>query len=343
MSTHRETGFAILGAGMIAEYHSEAIKANSDQGARLVAIGHYNRDRFDEISTTYGVPCLSEAELLAHPAVDAIAICTPSGQHAAQTIAAARAGKHVLVEKPMAITLSDADAMIKACREAGVQLGVSLQRRAESPFREIHQAIAGGDLGQLTQGVLSMPYFRPQSYYDSAAWRGTWSLDGGGALMNQGIHMIDLLVWYLGDPVEVQAQGGTLTHDIEVEDSVVATLTFEGGASATVLATTTAAPGAPHRLEIYGENGFIQVEGENIVRRALVDESLRTTDLKVAGAAKDAGAASDPRGIKIDGHIGIYRDFLAAIREDCPPMVDGNEGRRSLAAVLAIYEAAGLL
>jgi UDP-N-acetyl-2-amino-2-deoxyglucuronate dehydrogenase len=307
-----------------------------------VALGHYNPARFTEISAEFGVPCVGQEDLLADTAVDVVCICTPSGQHAAQAIAAARAGKHVLVEKPMALSLADADTMVAACDRAGVKLGVVLQRRAEPPFQRIHRATQAGDLGELTLGVVTMPYHRSQAYYDQADWRGTWALDGGGVLMNQGIHLVDLLMWYMGDPVHVQAHADTLHRDIEVEDTLAATLRFANGALATITATSTAAPGFPHRIEIYGTGGCIQVEGESVGRWDLADPAKATVEPPQTSATATAGAGSDPRGIAPTGHIAIVRDFIQALRADRPPRIDGAEGRRSLAAVLAIYEAAGL-
>lgn len=335
-------GFAILGTGMVADYHHQAIVANSELGARLVAVGHYDPARFSAISAEFDVPCVSQEELLADPAVDVVCICTPSGRHAAQAIAAAQAGKHVLVEKPMALSLADADAMIAACDQAGVKLGVTLQRRAEPLFQRIYNAIQARDLGDLTLGVITIPYHRPQTYYDQADWRGTWALDGGGVLMNQGIHLVDLLVWYMGDPVNVQARADTLHRDIKVEDTLAATLRFANGALATITATTTAAPGFPHRVEIYGTDGGIQVEGESVGRWNLVNPGKAPVG-PPSTAPDDAGAGGDPRGIAPTGHIAIFRDFIHALRKDCAPMVDGAEGQRSLATVLAIYKAAGLL
>jgi UDP-N-acetyl-2-amino-2-deoxyglucuronate dehydrogenase len=343
MTTDQTIGFAILGTGMVADYHRKAVEANGDLGVRLVAVGHYNPDRFAEISARFGVPCVSQEEMLADPAVDVVCICTPSGQHAEQAIAAARAGKHVLVEKPMALSLADADAMIAACEWAGVQLGVALQRRVTPPFQRIHRAIEAGDLGELTLGVVTIPYHRPQAYFDQADWRGTWALDGGGVLMNQGIHLVDLLVWYMGDPAEVQARAGTLHRDIEVEDTLAATLRFGSGALATITATTTAAPGFPHRVEIYGTGGGIQVEGESVRRWDLADPAGASVEPVPIGRAASAGAGGDPRGIAATGHIAIVRDFVEALRTGRAPRIDGREGRRSLAAVLAIYQAAGLL
>lgn len=327
---------------MVADYHRQAIESNQGLGARLAAVGHYDPGRFGKISRKFGVPCLSEAELLARPEIDVVCLCTPSGQHAEQAIAAAEAGKHVLVEKPMALSLAGAEAMLKACDRAGVKLGVVFQRRTEPLFKQIRAALQGGDLGDLTLGVVTMPYHRPQAYYDQADWRGTWRLDGGGVLMNQGIHIVDLLVWYMGDPVEVKAYAQTLQRDIEVEDTLAATLHFANGAMATLTATTTASPGFPYRLELYGTNGGIQVEGEIVNRWELADPGKATVERPATGRAASAGAGSDPRGIAPTSHIAICRDFIEAIRQDRPPLIDGREGRRSLAAVLAIYEAAGV-
>ncbi len=343
MPPKKSVGFAILGAGMVADYHQQAIIANADLGARLVAIGHYNPDRFAEISAKFGVPCLTEADMLAHPDVDVVCICTPGGQHAAQTIAAARAGKHVLVEKPMALNLADADAMINACAQAGVKLGVTLQRRAEPLFKQIYEAVQGGDLGELTLGLVSMPYVRSEAYYQQAEYRGTWAGDGGGVLMTQGIHIVDLLIWYMGDPVEVRAYADTLHRNVEVEDTLTAILRFANGSQAAITATTTAAPGFNHRLEIYGTSGGIQVDGEHVTRWDIADSSKATVVPPALGTAEDAGAGGDPRGISPSGHIAIFRDFIDALNNNRPPQVDGAQGRRSLATILAIYRDAGLL
>jgi len=343
MTNTNTTGFAILGAGMIAEYHQQAIAANAELGAHLVAIGHYAPAQFDAISQRFGVPCQSYDEILARSDVDVICVGTPSGQHAEQAIAAAKAGKHVLVEKPMALSLADADAMIDACARADVALGVILQRRAEPLFRRVRDAIEQGDLGELTLGVVTMPYSRDAAYYAQAEWRGTWALDGGGVLMNQGIHIIDLLVWFMGDPVAIEAFAGTLHRPVAVEDVAAATLRFANGSLATITATTTAAPGFPHRLEVYGTNGGIQIEGETIQQWTLADAARAQVEPFQSETRAEAGAAADPRGISASGHIAIFRDFLHALHEGRSPRIDGAEGRRSLAAILGIYEKAGIL
>ncbi|MGH2616801.1 MAG: Gfo/Idh/MocA family protein, partial [Thermomicrobiales bacterium] len=313
--------FAILGAGMIADYHRAAIFEHAAAGAELVAIGHHDPARFEELRVRFGVPCCTVADVLADDSIDAVCICTPSGDHAAQAIAAARAGKHVLVEKPIALRLAEADAMIAACDRAGVHLGVVLQRRFDPIYRSVHAAITAGDLGDLSLGVVVIPYHRPQSYYETAEWRGTWALDGGGVLMNQGIHLVDLLVWFMGDPTAIQARAATLHREIEVEDTVSATLQFGNGALATITATTTAWPGFPHRVEIYGSAGGIQIEGESVRQwQSSVPGRWRPQPL-VQHALPAAGAASDPRGISLDGHIAVVGDFLRALHNGRPPQI----------------------
>ena len=339
-----ELGFAILGAGMVADYLRQAIVANRDVGARLVAVGDIDRARFDEISARFGVRCVAPDDLLADENVDVICVATPSGQHASQAIAAAQAGKHVIVEKPMALSLADADDMMVACDQAGVTLGVTLQRRTDPLFRRVYDAIQAGDLGDLTLGLVTLPYYRSQAYFNQAEWRGTWALDGGGALMNQGIHEVDLLIWYMGDPTQVQALAGTLHRGVEVEDTLTATLQFANGALATIAGTTTTEPGFPHRIEIYGTRGGIQIEGEQVRRWELADPAKALVEPpEIKAGITHAGAGGDPRGIAATGHIAIVRDFIQALRADRTPLVDGHQGRRSLSAVLAIYEAAGLL
>jgi len=335
--TKNDVGIAIVGAGMVARYHAQAIAAAP--GARLVATSRSDPAKAAAAVAEFGVPCETDyAALLARPDVDAVCICTPSGAHAAQTIAAARAGKHVLVEKPMALTTADADAMIAACAQAGVRLGVALQRRTEPAYQAVHGAIASGSLGQPVLGLALIPYHRTQAYYDSAPWRGTWAEDGGGALMNQGIHIADLLVWFMGDVEEVQARTATVAHAIEVEDDLTASLRFKNGALGSILATTAAAPGFPHRVEVYGTRGGVQLEAEAVVRWE--GEAAPAIDASLRPGTAAAGAGSSPTGISATGHARIVADFVAAIREGRPPLVAGEEGRRSLALVLAIYEAA---
>ncbi len=334
--------FGIIGAGVAGRYHAQAIAQTP--GAQLVAVCAGHPERAAALASAFGASVEPDVEaLLARDDIDAVCLCTPSGQHAAQGIAAARAGKHVLVEKPLAITLADADALIDACRVAGVHLGVALQRRTDPDFRAARDAIASGALGRMILGAITVPYLRTQDYYDSAAWRGTWALDGGGALMNQGIHLVDLLLWLMGDEVvDVYAHSATLAHAIEVEDCVSATVRFAGGALGSIAATTAVAPGFPHRVEVYGTHGGLQIEGEAIVRWETAHPSPSDLQRIVTGGAgqQAAGSGAHPTGISAVGHTRIVHDFVAAIRDQRAPLVTGEEARRALAVVLAVYESA---
>ncbi len=333
--------FAILGTGIVADYHKAAIEANADAGASLHAVCHYDPAKFDDISNQFGVRCITFEELVRDTQIDAVCICTPSGQHAQQAIACAKAGKHLVVEKPITTSVAEAEKLASIARANGVRVTVALQRRTEPLFIRIKNAIEAGDLGELTLASVVLPYFRGQAYYDQAPWRGTWALDGGGVLMNQGIHIIDLLVWYMGFPVEIQAQAGTLHRNIEVEDVLAANLRFENGALATITASTTVGGGAPHRIELYGTNGSIQVEGEGVVRWHLKDESIQTVSPPALSTEADAGSSSDPRGITALGHTAIVKELMEAIKENRDPTIDAVEGTKSLALVNAIYRAAG--
>lgn len=349
MTARTPVRFALVGAGLAAGFMRRAIEANAERGARLAAIAHYDPDRFEAVGERFGVPCASLDEVLARADVDAVVIATPSGQHARQAVRAAEAGKHVLVEKPMALRRADAQRMIDACREAGVRLGVAYQRRALPLFQRVRRAIAGGAVGRLMLATVVLPYYRGADYYAQADWRGTWALDGGGVLMNQGIHLVDLLVWYAGRPVRVTAQAGTLVHDVEVEDTLTAEIQFEGGALATLAATTTAQPGFPHRLAFYGTAGGVELEGERVRRWTTTEADDASIGTAEGGSSEggsseggSAGAGAAPGGIDVEGHVRLVADFVEAVREDRSPIVDGREGYRSLDAVLSIYEAAGL-
>ncbi len=337
MSPHKQIGFGIVGTGMAAELHARAISACARDGAMLVGFASRNAD--SRLARDFDRPCMAIDALLKHSEVDIVCICSPSGLHADQAVQTMQSGKHVLVEKPMALNTADAEKMIKASEETGRLLSVALQRRAEPQFQRVHQAIASGALGNLVGGLVTVPYKRTMDYYDSAAWRGTWSLDGGGALMNQGIHLMDLLLWWMGDPEKIDARAATLRHDIAVEDTLGATLTFAGGAVATIMATTATEPGFAHRVEIYGTQGGIQIEGEEILRWQTAADDRDPVAQNRSGTA---GAGGDPRGIPLSGHIGLIHNFMATVRGDETLLVTGREGLRSVAVVERIYAAAGL-
>jgi predicted dehydrogenase len=281
--------------------------------------------------------------LLADPAVQVVTIGTPSGAHLEPAVAAARAGKHVIVEKPLEITLKRCDAMIEACRQAGVTLATIFPSRFHESSQVLKKAVDKGRFGRLTMGDAYVKWYRTQQYYDSGAWRGTWALDGGGALMNQAIHSVDLLTWIMGPVVEITAHTATLAHErIEVEDVAVATLRFASGALGVIEASTAAYPGFLKRIEIHGSEGSAVLEEEDITKWDFAkttrqDEELRA---RMAGKTKTGGGAADPAAIGHHGHTAMFKDVLKAIQKGTSPLVDGGEGRRSVEIILGIYKSA---
>jgi predicted dehydrogenase len=280
---------------------------------------------------------------LADRAVDAVTIATPSGAHMEAAVAAAKAGKHVIVEKPLEITLRKCDRIVAACDKAGVKLGVIFPSRFHDSAKLLKQAVEGGRFGRLTLGDAYVKWYRTQQYYDSGAWRGTWALDGGGALMNQAIHTVDLLAWLMGPVVEVQANAATLAHQrIEVEDVAVATLRFANGALGVVEATTAAFPGYLKRIEIHGSHGSAVLEEEDVKHWDFAQKTRSDAAVmrQMAIRKSSGGGAADPAAIGHHGHAMLLQDFVDAVRKDRPPAVDGREGRRSVEIILAIYKSA---
>src|SRR4051794_39206199 len=263
MASH---GFGIVGCGMIAEFHTKAI--HEIPGARVVAAYSRSESNGAKIAGLAGGGCRVFDDLdamLALPEIDVVCVCTPSGAHLEPGVKAARAGKHVVVEKPLEITLPRCDAIIRACDEAGVRLCTIFPSRFSRANLALKTAIDTGRFGRLTLGDTYVKWWRTQEYYDSGGWRGTWSLDGGGALMNQAIHNVDLLLWLMGDVESVQALTATLAHlRIEVEDTAVAALRFKNGALGVIEAATSAFPGLLKRTEIHGERGSARVEQDDI-------------------------------------------------------------------------------
>jgi len=324
--------FAIVGCGTIAPWHAEAIQRTD--GAVLVVVASRRPEQAEAFARARGVEWAPAFDALVRRTdVDVVTLCTPSGVHAEMAIAAARAGKHVVVEKPIAVTLAQADAMLEACRQSGRSLAVISQLRFAPDVQEVHAALTDGRLGRLLLADLSMKYFRSQAYYDSAGWRGTWAMDGGGALMNQGIHGIDLLVWLAGMPRTIYGCVRTLARRIEVEDTAVAVAELEGGCLATITGTTSVTPGSPRRLALHGERGTIVLEETRIVRWVIQGEPER----QVAATAT-MGAAQVPTAVGHEEFASQYRAIVASLQEGPAPPVSGEEARRAVATVLAIYE-----
>jgi UDP-N-acetyl-2-amino-2-deoxyglucuronate dehydrogenase len=324
--------FAIVGSGHVSRYHYAAITALGHRGAHLVAVCTRDRSKFKAVESQFGAPCMDYQTLCEHPEVDVIAICTPSGTHAFQALAAAKAGKHLIVEKPMATTLEDADAMIQACEAKQRLLAISFQRRTQPLFRRLKALVDDGLFGKPLMASLVLPYQRTADYFHAAPWRGTWEMDGGGVLINQGIHLIDILVWLWGDPVEMRAMTATRHQRIATEDTAVVMLRFPSGAMATVTATTAVSPGFAHRLELYGTEGGIQIEGDRVVSCRFKDSGR--ADLFNGG--RDGSLAWD-QDSKSAGHLAFYENYLDCLTAGTPLICDGREGRRSLAVILKIY------
>ncbi len=335
-------GFGIIGCGMIARFHAKAIA--DLRGAKLV--GCYSAtpasaQRFAEANGCTAYERL--ADLLANPALDVVTICSPSGAHMEPAIAAARAGKHVIVEKPLEVTLSRCDRMIRECEKAGVVLSTIFPSRFHESSQLMKKAVEQGRFGRLTMGDAYVKWYRTQQYYDSGAWRGTWQLDGGGALMNQAIHTVDLLSWLMGPVESITGHTATLAHErIEVEDVAVASLRFANGALGVIEASTAAYPGYLKRIEIHGSHGSAVLEEEDIkvwdfAKATKSDAALKE---RMAGKTKTGGGAADPAAIGHHGHTMQFKDVAQAIQKGTPPLIDGPEGRRSVEIILAIYKAA---
>jgi predicted dehydrogenase len=327
---------------MISNFHAKAIE--QIRGAKIVACF----DAFESAADRFAAENDCKAwhrlkEMLADPAVDVVNICTPSGAHRDPAVAAARAGKHVVVEKPLEITLRRCDAIIEACRKNRVKLCTIFPSRFSPANQAIKAAIEKGRFGKLTLGDAYVKWWRTQQYYDSGGWRGTWALDGGGAFMNQAIHNVDLLYSFMGDVAEVSGATATLAHKrIEVEDVGVATLRFKNGALGVMEATTAAHPGLLKKIEIHGTEGTVIAEQDDILLWEFAKKSSGDVALRRRFAQKTSGSggASDPAAISFVGHQKQLADFIRAIRKGGRPLVDGAQGRKSVEIILAVYKSA---
>ncbi|MHB1683672.1 MAG: Gfo/Idh/MocA family protein [Bacilli bacterium] len=342
-------GFAVVGCGVVGKMHAEQVQAI--ENARLVAVVDEVAERAQAFSERYGVPGYTDlSAMLARDDVQVVTVATPSGLHSDVTIRAARAGKHVIVEKPIEVSLTQADAMIRACREHGVKLTVISQHRFDASTVAVKQRIDNGDFGRMMLGEAAVNWYRSQVYYDSGAWRGTWALDGGGALMNQSIHTIDLLQYLMGPVDSVFAHTRTLHHErIEVEDMAVAVVQFKGGGIGTIVGTTAAYPGLSARVEVFGSKGTAVIDKDRLTHLYLRTETptegashggKRASNLAEQAQAEATGAVSDPAAIAGGAHRAQFLDMIQAIQTDREPMVSGEEGRKPLAIILAIYESA---
>jgi predicted dehydrogenase len=330
--------FGLVGCGAISTQHLEAIA--SIDGARVGGVVSASAERARTVGERWGVPWTTELnELLDRPEIDAVAIMTPSGLHASQTLAALAHGKHVLVEKPIALSVAAADAVIEAGRARGLTVATVSQRRFEPVMIALHAAVAAGALGTISLIIAEGIYHRPQSYYDSSAWRGTIALDGG-VLMNQAIHVIDLVRW-LGGPVSsVAGQVATRTHVMEAEDTAAVSLRFASGALGSIVATTSATPEFSSELRVYGDAGHARIVGEAAIEWYVPGHAMPPSgppaEAPVAVAGPGSGSAT--WGTTAAGYVRQYTDFIAAVRTGAPPAVTGADGRAAVEIVTAAYE-----
>ncbi|MGO8744723.1 MAG: Gfo/Idh/MocA family protein [Thermoguttaceae bacterium] len=336
------TGFGVVGCGMIANFHARAI--GDIPGAKLAACYDSIPAAADRLAATAGCRAYYRLEeMLADPAVQVVTVGTPSGAHMEPAVAAAEAGKHVIVEKPLEITLRRCDRIIEACRKAGVVLSTIFPSRFHQSSLELKRAVDQGRFGRLTMGDAYVKWYRTQQYYDSGAWRGTWEMDGGGALMNQAIHSVDLLAWLMGPVAEVRSQIALLAHErIAVEDAAVAAVRFANGALGVIEASTAVYPGYLKRIEIHGSAGSAMTEEEDFVKWDFTKPKPRDAAIRkrMAERKSGGGGAADPAAIGHHGHTRQFRDVLRAIQKGTPPAIDGCEGRRAVEIILAIYKSA---
>ncbi len=337
--------FGIVGAGVIGRTHAEAIASLPD--ADLVAVADVIPDQAPRLAARYGAtPYTDLDEMLAREELDVVDVCTPSGLHGDHACRVMRSGRHVIVEKPMEITQSALDEMRRVQGETGVRLAVISQHRFDEASREVHDLVTQGALGRLVLGNAQIPWWRSQAYYESGKWRGTWALDGGGSLMNQSIHSIDILLWLMGPVKSVYAHTDTLAHQMETEDVAAAVLRFQSGALGTIAASTAAYPGVITRIEIFGDRGSAIIENDRLATLDLARD--REQEVGPYGASPkarqpvspDAGTASSAAAVPAGTHAMQIADMIHAIRTGDRPLVDAEEGRRPVEVILAIYESA---
>ena len=333
-------GFGLIGCGMISDFHSAAI-ANIKNG-KLVAVSSRKVENSQRLVDRYDIQAYSDYnEMLNRNDIDIVCVCTPSGAHMEPAIAAAGAGKHVIIEKPLEITLERCDSIIESCEKANVRLCTIFNSRFSDASQMVKDTVSSGRLGRLTLGDAYVKWYRSQDYYDSGDWRGTMTLDGGGALMNQSIHAIDFLQYVMGPVESIQAFTDTLAHKrIDVEDVAVAALRFKNGALGVIEGTTAVYPGSLKKFEFSGTKGTIVLEEEDIITWEFEEEKPEDAEIKKQFAEKKSGGggASDPRAINHNNHRRQMENLIQSIENNTPHLVDGREGRKAVEIILAIYQ-----
>jgi predicted dehydrogenase len=328
---------------MIARYHARAIA--EIPGTRIAALVSRSPTNAEKLLIETGTPpCPTFAtveEAVDSPGVDAVIITTPSGAHLEPALTAAAARKHVVVEKPLEITGPRCRQIIDACDKAGVQLCTIFPSRFADSNVTLKSAVDAGKFGRLTLGEAANKWWRSQAYYDEGGWKGTQALDGGGAVMNQAIHNVDLLLWMMGPAAAVCGLTATLAHErIEVEDTAIAAIRFKSGALGVITATTSVHPGYPKQIAIHGDKGSAVIEQEDVLKWDFTPATAADEEVKTRFAAKvgASGGAADPKAISHEGHRRQLADFVDAVRNHRLPRVDGREGLKSVELICALYE-----
>ncbi len=327
--------FALVGCGRIAKRHAELLGKAQVPGARLAAVCDIVPEKARLLGEQYGVPYYTDmSEMMVKTPVDAVSVLTESGNHAGHVVALAKFGKHIIVEKPMALTLDDADAMIKACSDAGVKLFVVKQNRFNVPVAKLRSALEAGRFGKLVLGTVRVRWCREQSYYDQDKWRGTWALDGG-VLANQASHHVDLLEWMMGEVEGVYAMSATALVKIETEDTAVVTVRFRNGALGVIEATTAARPkDLEGSISILGETGSVEIAGFAV-------NQMKTWSFsrpEPGDGEVMARYSVNPPDVYGFGHRAYYAHVVDCVRNNTRQLVDGLEGRKSLELIAGIYE-----
>ncbi|MEA3402616.1 MAG: Gfo/Idh/MocA family oxidoreductase [Armatimonadota bacterium] len=328
-------GFGIIGCGVISGTHRKAIE--EVEAAELVACCDIVEEKAKALAEEAGIGdsyYRDVEEMLQRDDLHAVSVCTPSGMHSEQAIMAAEAGKHILCEKPLDVTLKKIDDMIAAAERNDVKLAGVFQRRTYDSTKRVREAVRTGKLGKLVMGDCYQKYFRSHEYYASGDWRATWELDGGGALMNQGVHGIDLIIHLMGPVARVCAMCRRLVRNIAVEDTAAALLEYENGALGVLEGTTSVTPGYGCKVEIHGDNGSIGLSGDNITMWDIPGEEEEGEAEEAAGE----GTASDPTALTATGHVAHVQDLCEAIMEDREPAIPGHEARKAVEVIKAIYK-----
>lgn len=320
--------------------HAQAISAVP--GAKLAAVWGQVPEQGQAFARDHDAEFVADIEELAsRDDIDAATIATPSGAHAIAALPFLQRGKAVLCEKPLEVTLKKIDALLAAANQHGAILAGVLQLRLGFGAQAIKRAVGEGRFGKLSLCSAYLKWWRAQSYYDAVDWRGSRALDGGGALMNQGIHGVDLLQWLVGMPVEVFAFSGCVAHErIEVEDTIAVALKFACGALGVIEASTACKPGASMRIEIHGDKGSAVLEDDRIIRWEFDEDRPEDKAIRQAGSGGIVGGSSDPRAIGFEGHRILIEDLVGSIREKRPPKITGTEARNSVRLILAAYQSA---